>query len=200
VFTESVALDGNWYVFGPFSATEGELVNGKRIFKLSVVGGPEPPFAPGIGFADLNVYNVMLSTSPLMNTMPSGGRVFAFSWTFLIPAASYDVPPLLFPYVDPGVTTVTQHNWDYDNIVGTAGITITTPSRTITASGADVSGDAEERSSSYPTLDTERNTTWSVSCWAQTAAVGDNLVTFWTTDQNGTSLAIFAHSTNVAPP
>jgi len=197
VFTEDATTDGAWYAFGPFAATAGELVNGKRVFKLSVVGGPEPPFTPGIGFADLNLYNVILSTSPTANTTPAEARVFAFSWTFLIPAATFDVPPQLFPFVDLGVTTFTQHNWDYDN-AGTAGITISTPSRIITAPGTNVSGDAEERVSSYDTVDTERDTAWAVSCWAQ--ASSDNLVTFWSTDQNGIPLAIFAHSTDVAPP
>ena len=200
VFTENAATDGDWYVFGPFKAAEGELFNGKRIFKLSVVGGPEPPFTSGIGFADRNIYNVILSTSSSMNSAPTDARIFAFSWTFLIPSAAYNVPPRLFPFVDSGVAMLIQHNWDYDNTAaGTAGMTITTPSRIITVPDADVSSDAEERISSYSPRDTERDTTWAVSCWAQTV-VGDNLVTFWATDENGRPLAIFARSTNVAPP
>lgn len=213
VFTENMTTDGGWVVFGPFSAEDGELVipsagrdpvRGARIFKFSIVGGPEPPFTPGVGLSDLNVYNVVLSTSPAANTRPADARIFAFSWTFLIPQATSSTPPRLFPFVDLSVTTLNLHNWDYDHAaVGdtvSAGITMTTPSRTIFAPATAVSGDAEEQVSSYSTLDTERSTTWAISCWVQTATVADNLVTFWATDQNGTPLAIFTRSTNVALP
>jgi hypothetical protein len=98
------------------------------------------------------------------------------------------------------VNTLVQHNWDYDNVAGAAGMTITTPSRVIVVPTTDVSGDDEEKTSSHTTLDIERGTTWIVSGWVQSAAVPNNLVTFWTTDQNGVPMAIFARSTNIAPP
>lgn len=204
VFTENSGTDGNWYTFGPLNVTDGELVNGQRVFKLSIVAGPEPPFAAGTYLADLNLYNVVLSTSPTVNTAPSGSRIFAFSWTFLIPEAGYDTPPRMFPHIASGVSTFTQHNWDYDNDpsgVGAAGITMTTPVRTITVPDTGVSGNNEERSTNHAVLDTERNTTWTVSCWAEpTWTPGDNLVTFWATDQNGKALAIFSRSTIDPPP
>jgi hypothetical protein len=110
----------------------------------------------------------------------------------------------MFPYVASGVSTFTQHNWDYDNDafgVGAAGITMTTPVRTITVPDTGVSGNNEERSTNHVTFDTERNTTWTVSCWAEpTWAPGDNLVTFWATDQNDNALAIFSRSTTGSPP
>ena len=200
IFTEDAGIDGSWYSFGPFGAAQGDLVNGKSILKLTVVGGPEPPFTSGSGLADLNLYNVALSTSPATNATPAGARIFAFEWTFLIPQATYDVPPRMFPYVSSDVITLTQHNWDYDNVGGTAGITITTPIRTIAVSGGDVSGDGEGRSSDYIPLSGERDVTWAISCWAQPTIVDDNLVTFWATDQNGRRLAIFARSTVDPPP
>jgi hypothetical protein len=201
VFTENAGTDGNWYNFGPFAAADGECISGKCIFKLSVVAGPVPPFPMGSSRSDLNLYNVALSTSPATNTAPAGSRIFAFSWTFLIEPAAYTTPPRMFPYVDASVTTFTQHNWDYDNaITGTAGITMTTPVRTITVPDAGVSGDDEERSTNHPTFGTERNTTWAVSCWAEPVLVPRNLVTFWATDQNGNDLALFSRSTIDPPP
>jgi uncharacterized repeat protein (TIGR01451 family) len=203
VFTEDTGIDQEWYSFGPLNAVDGDLVSGKRIFKLAVIGGPEPPFTTGILFADLNLYNVALSTSPVANTAPSGARIFAFSWTFLIPQVTYDTPPRMFPYVHSGVITFTQHNWDYDNSESApdeAGITIATPVRTIQVPAAYVSGDGEERSSDYVLLEGERGTTWAIRCWARPDDVVDNLVTFWATDQNGDRLAIFARSTADPPP
>jgi hypothetical protein len=204
VFTETSGTDGDWYNFGPFTVTDGECISGKCILKLTVVGGPEPPFARGTFKADLNLYNVALSTSDTTNTAPASSRIFAFSWTFLIPVATYDTPPRIFPYVASGVSTFTQHNWDYDNNafgVGAAGITMTTPVRTITVPDDGVSGNNEERSTSHAAFDTERNTTWMVSCWAEpTWAPGNNLVTFWVTDQSSNALAIFSRSTIDPPP
>jgi hypothetical protein len=160
-----------------------------------------------VRFADLNLYNVALSTSPTANVTPPGSRIFAFSWTFLIPEADYATPPQMFPYVHGGVTALQQHNWDYDNdafATGQAGVTMTTPVRTIVAPDAAVSGNDEERWSDHPVLDGEQGTTWAVRCWAEPTGAGsdqlqDNLVTFWATDQDGRALAIFARST-IDPP
>jgi uncharacterized repeat protein (TIGR01451 family) len=201
-FAENSGVDGGWYNFGPFTATDGECVNGKCVFKLAVVGGP--PSGAGTFIADLNLYNVALSTSDTTNTAPTGSRIFAFSWTFLIPEATYGTPPRVFPYIASGVSTFTEHNWDYDNDAfgtGAAGITMTTPVRTITVPDAGVSGDNEERSTDYAVFDSERNTTWAVSSWAEpTGGLGDNLVTFWATDQNDNALAIFSRSTTDPSP
>ncbi len=200
VFGEDAVVDGNWYTFGPFSAAQCENVGGQCILKLSVIGGPEPPFAEGLGFADLNLYNVALSTSPAANVAPAQARIWAYSWTFMIPYATYTQPPLMFPHVGSGTTALTLYNWDYDNLAGVAGIDITTPTRSISAPESAVSGDGEVRSIQYATEELERNSTWAVRCWAQPPATAGNLVTFWATDQNGQPVPVFARSTNLPPP
>jgi uncharacterized repeat protein (TIGR01451 family) len=199
VFTENVTTDSKWYNFGPFDPIDGEPVSGKRIFKLSIVGGVPPP---PVGNADLNLYNVALSTLPLTNTAPADARIFAFSWTFLISSTQYATPPPMFPYVDASVTTLTQHNWDYDNsLAGTAGITMTTPLRTIIAPDVAVSGNGVVATSPHLTFPGEHNTTWNIRCWIEPIGlVGDNLVTFWATDQGGRDLPLFARSTIEPPP
>jgi hypothetical protein len=199
VLGEDPSSDGQWYELGPFNVADGELVRGKRVFKLAVVG--KPPESPGINFADLNVYNIALSTSSGSNSAPAGARILAFSWTFLIPGDAYQTPPRLFPHVGPGVAALVQHNWDYDRSAQNAGLTAITPARTLDIPYDRVSGDNEGRNSSHQVLDIERNTTWAISCWAQTGqALADNLVTFWATDQGGRALPLFARSTKSPPP
>jgi len=200
VFMENASTDGTWFVLGPLNATDGESVGGQRVFKLSVVGGPQPPFAEGLGFADLNLYNVALSTSPSANVAPAGARLWAYSWTFIIPQTMYDRPPQMFPYVGAGMPALTLYNWDYDNLAGVAGITITTPRRQINVPESAVSGDGQVRSSQHAVQTLEDASTWAVLCWSQPPAVVDNLVTFWATDSSGQALPLFARSTNLPPP
>jgi hypothetical protein len=108
----------------------------------------------------------------------------------------------MYPYVDSGVATLTQHNFDYDNsATGTAGIDVLTPQRTLTGNDADVSGDAVEVSSDFARIAGEENTTWAIRVWAEpTGSLTDNIVTFWATDQGGRPLALFVRSTNLPPP
>jgi hypothetical protein len=117
----------------------------------------------------------------------------------MIWVADWSAPPRIFPYVGPGVTTLTQYNWDYDKDVS-AGVNILTPMRTINDGPAAVSGDNEARSSSYNPTASELNTAWAIQVWADATSVGNNLVTFWATDQGGQDLALFARSTNQPPP
>lgn len=199
-FMEDVTVDGQWYPMGPFNAGDGELVNGRRVFKLSLLAGPEPPFPIGSTDTDLNLYNVAVSTSPIANAAPPGARLFSYSWTFLIPAAEWATPPPIFAYVGGAVTSLVQHNFDYDS-TGTAGITIVTPVRTLTGTSGDVSGNGFDISSSYAVQAGETGATWTIICWADpTPAISDNLVTFWATDQGGAALPLFARPTTQSPP
>jgi hypothetical protein len=201
VGSQDVATDAQWYAIGPLAANDGEPLNGKRLFKLTVVGGPEPPFSPGVHFADINLYGVVLSTSPTENIPLEGSRMLAFSWTFLIPRGMYGASPRVYPFIGPNTQRIVQHNWDYDRFAENAGVRILTPERTIDVPYHNVSGDNEERSSTHDVRDTEKDTTWAIRCWAETTeAMGDNLVTFWATDQDGLALPLFARSTTVSPP
>ena len=199
--SEDIATDAQWYNLGPFAVSDGEWINGKRLFKLTVVGGPTPPFAEGVHFADTNVYGAVLSTSELQNTPPDGARMLAFSWTFLIPHGIHDASPRIYPYIGQNTRALVQHNWDYDRFNENAGIRIITPERTISVPPEHVSGNNEEKTSTHDVLDTERDTTWAIRCWTETTEVmGDNLVTFWATDQDRVALPLFARSTTVSPP
>ena len=196
-FAENSSTDAQWITFAAVTAGDGELMGTRRVFRMTVVGGP---LAIGTQQADRNLYNIAISTSSSANASPAGARMFAYSWTLLIPATEWATPARTFPYVDAGVTTVSQYNWDYDK-VSAAGVDVLTPLRTLSSPAAAVSAHDAEASSTYAVIPGETNTTWTIRCWADTtASVGTNIATVWVTDQNGRSLALFARSTNQPPP
>jgi hypothetical protein len=203
-----MSTDGRWHSFGPFAVDDGERRAGWRVFALTVLGGPEPPFELDALDADTNLYNVMVTSDENATTPVPGSRIFAYVWTFLIPVAEWAAPPRVFPWIDLQVSTVVQHNFDYDNDTfgpGAAGLTMQTPLRTLTGDDSEVSGNGVELSSEYERIPGEQNTTWGIRCWAEPTGTGpfnsitDNLVTFWLTDQAGRRLITFARSTNEPP-
>jgi hypothetical protein len=207
-FTEDLSTDGTWYSFGPFSVSDGEARADRRVFKFIVIGGPEPPFGENSLEADTNLYNVMVTLGDALASPVPGSRIFAYVWTFLIPEIEWAEPPRVFPWVDVWVTTVIQHNFDYDNDAfgsGTAGIALRTPHRTLMGEDGEVSGNGVERNSGYERIPGEQNITWGIRCWAEPTGsvppdvVTDNVVTFWVTDQTGRQLVTFARSTNRPP-
>ncbi len=185
-FGVSHTLNGKWYLFATVNnPDQGELVGNKRVFKLSVVGGPGD---------DGNYYNVALSTSPDGNITPQGARILAYSWAFrLEPLVT--VP--LYPYVTAFATTFTQNNFDFDHPSYEVGITITTPVRSFAVALGALSGDDETAFSDHVVTADESSSTWTVLC---TTTGNLNNVVFWATDQSGAPLAIFARSTIEPPP
>jgi hypothetical protein len=191
-FTQRTTWDDRLF-WVPIIPTYGEHVGDKHVFKLSAVGANDGD--------DGNFYNVVLSTSDSANVAPEGARLFAYSWTFLLPT---DNPPRLYPYVTASTLTFNQHNFDFDfnnnPLNPNVAITITTPITTyvVPPTTAAISGDEAEATSSVDATDDERGVTWAVFC---TTTFGGNDVVFWATDQDGTPLPIFTRSTvEPAPP
>jgi hypothetical protein len=187
-FTEDAALNGNWFTLPiTITPTDGEAVDSKYVFKLSVVGANSGD--------DGNGYNVALSTSPTANVQPQGARIFAYSWTFRMPDTN---PPQLYPFVSSSTITFTQHNWDFDT---QAAMTITTPINVYSVPASGISGNnVVEATSSYAATSEEQQVTWAVECINQWLGFSND-VTFWATDQAGVALPIFTRSTNQpAPP
>jgi hypothetical protein len=190
-FTESITWDDQWFTV-PITLTEGEHVSDKYVFKLSVVGANAGD--------DGNFYDVVLSTSPSVNIAPDEARIFAYSWTFLLPTSD---PPKLYPYVAASTLTLNQHNFDFDfnnnPLNPNVAITVTTPItvHVVPSTLADISEDNVEAASSFDVTDDERQVTWVV---VSTTTFGDNDVVFWVTDQDGVALPIFTRSTVDPPP
>lgn len=202
-FGQDTASNDQWYSFRPLDATDGERVGSTRVFKLVIQGNPNP--ASEVNAADLNLYQVALSTSNTENIPPQGARIWAYSWTYLIPAEQARTPPHMYPYIDPNVKGLVQYNWDYDRHDLNAGIELTTPRRTIQLGAETVSGDNDLQFSGVAIQDAERGTTWAVRIWADPGQLADNLVTVWATGTRQAAgeeqaLPMYARSTILAPP
>ncbi len=185
VIGDNGAYDANWgLVFGPYQASDGQLVGGSRVFKLAVEGGAGD---------DGNRYHVALSTASDSNVAPAGSRVFAYSWTFLLTDA--ERPPL-YPYVPQGSSNFEQHNWDADRTGGA--MTLRTPMQDAGVPESAISGDGNESSSSHGVQAEEDGATWTVTLEFSFSGSWNDM-TFWAVG-GGTDMAIFTRPTMDPPP
>jgi len=186
---ENSAYDNGWQlVFGPFSATQGEDMGSRRVFKLVV---------QGTSGDDGNLYNAVLSTNPGANVPPAGSRTFAYAWT--LPLASDPAQrPALYPYVPTGSSEFRQYNYDADFTGGSDTITLRTPIRTVSLPPEGVSGDGTTANASLSIVTGEHSATWTMLlAWSSPAIWND--VTLWAT-ADGVDLPIFARPTMASPP
>ncbi len=99
--------DNNWYTFGPFSPTAGELYPkyGGYIFKV---------ICDGVAGDDGNMYRYFMSTSATANIPIEGGNAFSFEYSFRMHDSAKEVSHI-YPYVDPECIRIKQENFDWDN-------------------------------------------------------------------------------------
>ncbi len=191
VFGADAAWEQNWYTF-PITRGQGELVNGRRVFKLSV---------QGVNGDDGNHYQVALSTSPLTNTAPAGARIFAFSWTVSVPTQEQDAL-LLYPYVPSGATNFRQFNFDLDfSPIQGGTFLLRTPVRDLTVPDSELSGNNQTRSTgggNYSVLSSEVGTTWTARLYFGFSSPPNDATLWFTVD--GGPAAIFTGPTRTAPP
>lgn len=105
-FSVNPKYDDNWYTFGPFNPTEGELVDkfGGYVFKV---------ICQGLSGNDGNMYRYYLSTDANTNKPIEGANAFAYEYSFRL----WDDPNQvshIYPYVDDKTISVTQSNFDWD--------------------------------------------------------------------------------------
>ena len=107
IFISSEVYDGEWYTFGPFNPSEGELVPeyGGYIFKI---------IAEGVTGDDGNLYKYFLSSSPTENKAIEGGNAFTFEYTFRLSDNINDVAHL-YPYIEQNVFSIRMSNFDFDS-------------------------------------------------------------------------------------
>jgi hypothetical protein len=191
-FAVDGSLEATWYLFATINdpLAQGENRGNRRVFKLSVIGAN--------GGDDGNRYDVAVSTDPSIPDMaPSGGRMFAYSWTIPL-ARDPSQRPTLYPYVPPGTATFAQHNWDMEYGGGPDTMTLHTPIRDIPVPGSGMSSDNIAASSSHTLGVGEAGATWAVTM--QFVSPGSwNDLTFWASG-DGNNLAIFTYPTTSSPP
>lgn len=106
-FAVNPRFDNNWYTFGPFNPSEGELVPklGGYIFKI---------IADGVAGDDGNLYRYYLSTEYGSNKPVEGGNAFAFEYSFRMHDNPNEVSHI-YPFVDDRTVTVKLSNFDWDS-------------------------------------------------------------------------------------
>jgi hypothetical protein len=187
VIGQDAVLDNRWLSLGIYRG-QGELVGGRRVFKLVV---------QGTSGDDGNWYQVGLSGDPNQHLEVPGARLFAFSWCLVLPGASNSVA--LYPYMPVGANRVAQYNFDLDTSPGT-GISLFTSLRDLLVTSVGLSGDAAVASQEFAVFSGERFTTWSTRYVAADFAPVANHFTVWFRADDATSLAIFTAPTLVSPP
>jgi hypothetical protein len=121
--------DGNWYTFGPFNPTEGELVPkfGGRVIKV---------IAEGLAGDDGNMFRYYLSTQADNNRSIEGGKAFAYEYSFRM----WDDPSQIshiYPYIDDRTLSVKQSNFDWDTDGNIRIVSVLRRSQPIAVSGED---------------------------------------------------------------
>lgn len=106
IFAETDKYDNQWYSFGPFNPTEGELVPkyGGYVFKV---------ICDGVTGDDGNLYRYFLSSQPTENVPIEGGNAFTYEYTFRL----HDDPAQvshIYPFIDDKVISIKQSNFDWD--------------------------------------------------------------------------------------
>ncbi len=108
VFGQDAKLDGQWYSFGPFNPTEGELntqeYNG-YIFKI---------VAEGVSGDDGNLYKYFVSSSPKENIALEGANIFTYEYTFRLYDEIGSISHI-YPFVTEDVVAVNIKTFDLDD-------------------------------------------------------------------------------------
>ncbi|MCH2236119.1 MAG: hypothetical protein MK078_17940 [Crocinitomicaceae bacterium] len=172
-------LDGQWYTFGPFNPTSGELAPkyGGNVFKV---------IADGISGDDGNLYKYFLSTSPTSNVEVEGGNAFTFEYTFRMNDDPKEVSHV-YPYIDDRVISVKQGNFDWDN---DGDLKIVTNSRL--AIHLKKSGEGTWMRSEHNVLDKEKESTFDVQFHKNKSNPSkNNNITFYITNQYDESLPFY---------
>lgn len=106
-FGSEPRYDNKYYTFGPFSPNEGDfnLKWNSNIFKI---------VCEGVSGDDGNLYRYFLSRDPDNNIPIEGANAFTYEYTFRM-WNDYKSVAHIYPYVDTGIVSIKQTNFDWDN-------------------------------------------------------------------------------------
>ncbi len=106
-FAEDSHFDNQWYTFGPFNPSEGELLPDYGGYILKVV-------VQGLSGDDGNLYRLFLSTDKTERVPVEGAFAFYFKYKFRLHNDVNEVSHI-YPYMDSRVVAIKQTNFDWDN-------------------------------------------------------------------------------------
>lgn len=178
-FGQDPAHDNQWFTFGPFNPREGEWVEeiGGYIFKL---------VAQGKQGNDGNLYRYFMSVSGQQNKEVEGGNAFTFEYTFRLHDNIEEVSHI-YPYVDEGVISIRQHNFDYDQ----DGV-IRVVSYTKNGHGMEVSLEGDWSTSTHAISKDEQYTSLDIQfIKSKTRQIKNNNIVFYLTNQYGEFLPFY---------
>ena len=107
VFGQEARYDNKYYSFGPFNQTEGEFNQKWNSYIFKVV-------CEGIAGDDGNLYRYFLSRDANSNLAIEGANAFTYEYTFRMWNDFRSIAHI-YPYVDTGLVSVKQSNFDWDN-------------------------------------------------------------------------------------
>jgi len=170
--------DKNWYSFGPFNPTEGELMHeyGGYIFKI---------IAEGISGDDGNLYKYYLSTGSDKNNPVEGGNSFTYEYTFRL-YNDFKSVSHIYPYIDDKVISLKQSNFDWDNDGAIRIISVAKNGEL-----CKVSGDANWASSEHIVVKEEKGTSYDIQFIKSNSLQKNNNVVLYVTNQYGELLPFY---------
>lgn len=178
-FGQSAEYDNNWYSFGPFNPSEGELSEkyGGYVFKL---------ICEGLKGDDGNLYRYFMSTSDSKNIEIEGGNAFTFEYTFRLHSEALQTSHV-YPYIDEQVVSIMQHNFDWDNDGFIKVYSVATLAKSLK-----VSNDDHWAISDYKVKNAERGTSLDIQFTKNSLSlVNNNNVVFYITNQYGEFLPFY---------
>lgn len=177
IFGEDSKHDNQWYSFGPFNPSEGELVPefGGRIFKFII---------QGLSGDDGNLYKLFVSTEQNNSKPIEGGNAFTYEYTFRM----WDNPnniSHIYPYIDDKVVSVKITNFDWDNDGMIRVISVAKNGLKV-----EVSGEGDWKSTTLPVVAEEKNSSFDIQ-FVKEKLIKNNNVVIYVTNQYGELLPFY---------
>jgi hypothetical protein len=186
-FGSDPLYDQEWYTFGPFNPTEGELSDAYAGYIFKII-------AEGISGDDGNLYRYFLSSSPTDNKPIEGGNAFTFEYTFRFDDNMSNLAHL-YPYIEENVISVKIANFDFDD-----GADINIVSIAKKGEFSKASGDNVWVTTEHKIVPEEKKTVLDIQFIKnKKLAVKNNNVTLYVTNEIGYLLPIYTVPIGGAP-
>jgi hypothetical protein len=106
-FGDDAKYDNQYYTFGPFNPSEGDLNSNWNSNMFKIV-------CEGVSGDDGNLFRYFLSSSENSNIPIEGANAFTYSYHFRM-WNDFKSVAHIYPYIDTGIVYIKQGNFDWDN-------------------------------------------------------------------------------------